>query len=77
MVMGDNKNEDEKMQKKSDIFDHHRDATVQSGVHCPMMHIKGFTRSCWMPALGKCLHRITPTAMRGASILVRLAQRSQ
>ena len=28
----------------------------------PIDHIRGFTRSHWMPPLGKCLHRIAPVA---------------
>jgi hypothetical protein len=44
------------------IFDHHGDASVQSGAHLPMKHIKGFTRSHWMLPLGKCLHCIAPVA---------------
>jgi hypothetical protein len=27
-----------------------------------MEHIPGFTRSHWMPPLGKCLRRIAPSA---------------
>jgi hypothetical protein len=32
-------------------FDHHGDVAVQSGAHCLMKHIKGFTRDHWMPPL--------------------------
>jgi hypothetical protein len=35
---------------------------VRRGAHCPMDHIQGFTRSHWMPPLGKCLRRIAPEA---------------
>ena len=35
---------------------------VQCGVHHPMEHITGFTRSHWMPPSGKCLHRISAEA---------------
>ncbi len=43
-------------------FDRHGNAAVQSGVHRPMEHIQGFTRSHWMPKLVECLHRIAPAA---------------
>ncbi len=44
-------------------FYHHADATVQCGMHCPMEHIQGFTRSHWMLPTGKCLRRIVPAAV--------------
>ncbi len=31
-------------------------------VHRPIEHIPGFTRSHWMPPLGKCLRCIAPVA---------------
>jgi hypothetical protein len=34
----------------------------QHRAHCLMDHIQGFTRSHWMPSLGKCLRRIAPVA---------------
>ena len=43
-------------------FDGHGDAAVQRGAHCPMKHIRGFTRSHWMPPSGECLRRIAPAA---------------
>jgi hypothetical protein len=43
-------------------FNCHADAAVQCGAHRPMEHIPGFTRSHWMPPLGKCLSRIVPSA---------------
>ena len=43
-------------------FDCYMDAAVWWGVHCPMEHILGFTKSHWMPPLGKRLRRIAPTA---------------
>jgi hypothetical protein len=44
MVMGDNKIDDtKKCRKIAGNFDHRGDASVQSGAHCPMKHIKGFT----------------------------------
>jgi hypothetical protein len=54
------------MQKKytyfTSNFDHHADAVVQCGAHCPMEHIPGFTQSHWMPTLGESLGRITSAA---------------
>jgi len=35
----------EKCREIADDFDHHADATVRCGVHHPMEHITGFTRS--------------------------------
>jgi hypothetical protein len=59
-VMGDNKIDDAiKCRKIAGSFDHNGDALVQSGVHLPIKHINKFTRSNWMPPLGKCLCRIT------------------
>jgi hypothetical protein len=43
-------------------FDGHGDAAVRREAHRPMEHIQGFTRSHWMPPLGKCLRRIAPAA---------------
>jgi hypothetical protein len=43
-------------------FDCHADAVVGCGVHHPMEHILGFTRSHWMLPLGQCLHRIAVAA---------------
>jgi hypothetical protein len=39
-------------------FDHHTDAVKQCRAHPLMEHIQGFTRSHWMPPLGKCLRCI-------------------
>jgi hypothetical protein len=50
------------MQEITGNFDHYGDASVQSGVHLLMKHIKGFTRSHWMPPLSKCLHCIALAA---------------
>jgi hypothetical protein len=61
--MGDNKIDHAKQCRIAACdFDHNGDALVQSGAHCPMKHIKGFTRSHWMLPLGKCLHRIALAA---------------
>jgi hypothetical protein len=35
---------------------------VRRGVHRPIEHIQGFTRSHCMPPLGECLRRIAPAA---------------
>jgi hypothetical protein len=43
-------------------FNGHADAVVQCGTQRPMEHILGFTRSHWMPPLGKYLHRIALSA---------------
>jgi hypothetical protein len=43
-------------------FDGYGDAAVQRGAHHPMKHIRGFTRSLWMPPSGECLRRIAPAA---------------
>ncbi len=62
-VVGDNKIDDDKKCKESaGDFDHHADAAVQCRAHCLMEHIPGFTRSHWMPPLGKCLQHIAPEA---------------
>ncbi len=39
-------------------FDCCADAAVQHGAHRPMEHVLGFTRSHWMPPMGKSLHRM-------------------
>ena len=53
---------DKKCRQIDDNFGGHGDAVVRCGAHLPMEHIQGFTRSHWMPPLGKCLHRIAPAA---------------
>jgi hypothetical protein len=69
-VMGDNKTDDAKRYRKiAGNFDHHGDALVQSGVHFPMKHIKGFTRSHWMLPLGKYLRRIALAAAMVAILM--------
>ena len=40
----------------------HADVAVRRGVHRPMEHIQGFTRSHWMPPSSECLHHINPVA---------------
>ena len=57
--IGDNK----KCRQIAGNFDCHVDATVQCGADRLIEHVHGFTRSHWMPPLGKCLHRITPAAV--------------
>jgi hypothetical protein len=58
-IIGDN----EKCRQIAGNFDHHADVAVQWGVHCPMKHIQGFTRSHWMLPSGECLCRIAPAAV--------------
>jgi hypothetical protein len=53
----------EKCRQITGNFDHHADAVVQCGAHCPMEHIQGFTRSHWMLPSGECLRRIAPAAI--------------
>jgi hypothetical protein len=63
MVVANNEiDNDKKITSNTGNFDHHADAAVQCGVHRPMEHIPGFTRSQWMPPLGKCLCCISPAA---------------
>jgi hypothetical protein len=52
----------QKMQEIAGSFDHNGDGSVQSRVHHPMKHIKGFTRSHQMPPSGKCLRCIALAA---------------
>jgi hypothetical protein len=62
-VVGDNEINDNKTCRESaGYFDHHADAAVGCGVHRPMEHIPGFTRSHWMQPSGECLRRIAPAA---------------
>jgi hypothetical protein len=62
-VRGDNKIDNSiKCRKIASDFDNNGNALVQSRAHCPLKHIKGFTRSHWMLQLGKCLCRIAPVA---------------
>jgi hypothetical protein len=62
-VVGDNGiNDNEKCRESAGDFDHHADAVVQCRAHHLMKHILGFTRSHWMPPLGKCLCRSAPAA---------------
>jgi hypothetical protein len=44
-------------------FNHHADAAVQCGVHRPIEHIQGFTRSHWMLPLGECLRCLALAAV--------------
>ncbi len=63
----------QKCRESAGDFDHHADMAVQCGVHCLMEHIPGFTRSPWIPPLGKCLHHITP----GASMVNKYIENTQ
>jgi len=53
---------DKKCRQIDDDFGGHGDAAVRRGVHRPMEHIQGFTRSQWMPPSGECLRRIALAA---------------
>ncbi len=67
-IMGNNKIDNaKKCRKFTGNFDHHGDALVQSRAHHPMKHIKGFTRSHWMPPSGKCLCHI---ALMAAMVMI-------
>jgi hypothetical protein len=58
MVVGNNELTTTNMQANCWRFCCHGDAAVQRGVHRPMEHIQGFTRSHWMPPSVECLRRI-------------------
>jgi hypothetical protein len=58
-IIGD----DKKCRHIAGNFDHHADAVVRCGAHCPIEHIQGFTRSHWILPSGECLHCIAPTAV--------------
>ena len=65
MVVASNKiDANKKYTSNAGNFDHHADAAVRWDAHHPMEHIPGFTftRSHWMPPLGKCLRSIAPGA---------------
>jgi hypothetical protein len=53
---------DKKCRQIDDNFDGYGNAAVRRGAHHPMKHIRGFTRSHWMPTSGKCLRRIARAA---------------
>ncbi len=55
-------NNNKKFRRIAGNFDCHGDAAVRRGVHRPIEHIQGFTRSHCMPPLGECLRRIAPAA---------------
>ena len=50
------------MQAIASDFDCHADAAIRRGMHRPMEHYQGYTRSHWMLPLGECLRRIAPAA---------------
>ena len=63
MVVANNRiDNDKKYMSKAGNFDHHAGEVVQCGAHHPMDHIPGFTRSHWMPPLGKCLRHMALVA---------------
>ena len=55
--------QDKKCRQIDDDFNAHGNAAVRRGVHRPMEHIQGFTRSHWIPPSGECLRRIAPAAV--------------
>ncbi len=57
-------NDDKKIRQIAGHFNDHGDVTVQCRAHCQMVHILSFTRSHWMPPLGKCLSRIVLVAAK-------------
>jgi hypothetical protein len=61
-VVGNGIDGNKKCRESAGDFNHHADAAVQCRGHCLMEHIPGFTRSHWMPPLGKCLCSIAPVA---------------
>ena len=64
MVVGNNKSATTiKIQANRWQFRLHADAAVQRGLHHLLEHGHGFTRSHWMPSLGKCLCRIATAAI--------------
>ncbi len=65
MVVANNEiNDTKKYRQIAGDFDGHADAAVQCGMHQPMEHIPGSTRSHWMLPSGKCLHHIAPAAAK-------------
>ena len=54
--------DERKCRQISGNSDHHADAVVQCGVHPPMEHIQGITKSHWMSPSGKCLRCIALVA---------------
>jgi hypothetical protein len=65
MVVANNEiDNNEKCRQIAGNFDGHVDAVVQRGMHRPMEHISGFTRSHWILPSGKCLHRIARAAAK-------------
>jgi len=63
IIMGGNKiNNTKTKTSNAGNFDCHAYVAVRCGAHRPMKHIPGFTRSHWMPPLGKCLHCIAVAA---------------
>ncbi len=48
-------------------FDSHDSAPVQYEAHPPMQHVKGYTRSHWMPPSGNYSLHIAPVATRATA----------
>jgi hypothetical protein len=57
-------NDNEKYRQIAGNYDGHADVVVQCVVHRPIAHIQCFSRSHWMPLLGKCLHRMATAAAK-------------
>jgi hypothetical protein len=57
-----NKWQQKKSRQIDGNFDCHGDAAVRRGAYRPMEHIRGFTRSHWMPPSVECLRCITRAA---------------
>ena len=57
--IGDNK----KCRRNAGDFACDKDVVVQCGLHRPMKHAQGFTRSHWMLPLGKCVWIIASVAV--------------
>jgi hypothetical protein len=55
-------NHNNKCRQIAGDFDCHAGLAVRRGAHCPMEHIRGFTRSHWMPPSVECLRHITLVA---------------
>ena len=62
MVVANNEIDETKNAGKSTTS--HGDAAVRRGEHRPMKHIRGFTRSHWVPPSGEFLRHIAPAAAK-------------
>jgi len=55
-------NHNEKRRRITGNFDSHVGTAVRRVLHRPIEHIRGFTRSHWMPPSVECLRQIAPAA---------------